>query len=94
MVHRPQRSGPTRRLLAGTGLALLISVGVACGGDNETDMPATTTMVPVTETMVPVTETTMLVKNRPLNRCVTVMSGQRPPPGVTIPRCEPTPTKP
>ena len=30
------------------------------------------------------------VKNMPLNSCVSVMSGGRPPTGVTIPRCIPT----
>ncbi len=30
------------------------------------------------------------VKNAPLNACISVMSGGRPSPGVTIPRCIPT----
>lgn len=34
--------------------------------------------------------TTVRVKNMPLNNCVSVMSGERPPPGVTVPRCVPT----
>ncbi|NBN90848.1 MAG: hypothetical protein EBV24_11250 [Actinobacteria bacterium] len=34
--------------------------------------------------------TTGKVKNMPLSACISVMSGGRPSPGVTIPRCIPT----
>jgi hypothetical protein len=62
-------------------LGVLATLGtglVACGGDNDggnnNDSPTTTGKV----------------KNMPLNACVSVMSGGRPSPGVTIPRCIPT----
>lgn len=87
MALRTSPRGSVRRLAAGAGLALLITVGMACGGDSETD-PTT----PTTPTTVPATDVTLPVKNMPLNNCVSVMSGERPPPGVTIPRCKPTGT--
>ena len=73
------------RVMAGAGVALLLSVGLACGGEDETDTPTTTTTVVTTEETLP-------VKNMPRNNCVSVLSGERPPPGVTIPRCIPTGT--
>lgn len=36
------------------------------------------------------TRTTVRTKNAVLNNCISVMSGERPPAGVTIPRCIPT----
>ena len=78
---------PARRLVAGAGVALLITVGLACGGDNETDTPTTTTT-----TTVPAGEAPAPVKNAALNNCVSVMSGQRPAPGATVPRCVPSGT--
>lgn len=61
--------------------AALVTLGmglVACGGGsnggNEDESPSTTSRV----------------KNMPLNSCVSVVSGERPPAGVTIPRCVPT----
>ena len=56
-----------------------LTIGLAaCGGDNNdvnrNEGPSTTTRV----------------KNMPLNNCVSVISGDRPAPGVTIPRCVPT----
>jgi len=83
MTRTATDTKPVRRVLAGVGVALLVTVGVACGGDGETDTPTTT---------VPAAETTLPVKNMPLNNCVSVMSGERPKPGVTVPRCIPTPT--
>lgn len=57
---------------------LAVALG-ACGGgndgDNKNDGPDTTTA---------------RVKNMPLNNCVSVISGDRPAAGVTIPRCVPT----
>ena len=81
----PSQTRSARRLLASTGVALLIAVGVACGGDSKTDTPTTPTTVPATDVTLP-------VKNMPRNDCVSIMSGERPPPGVTIPRCQPTGT--
>lgn len=83
----PSHTRTARRVLASTGVALLITVGLACGGDSETD-PTT----PTTPSTVPATDVTLPVKNMPRNNCVSVMSGERPPPGVTIPRCQPTGT--
>jgi len=83
MALRTTYRNPARRLAASAGVAMLLTLGLACGGDNETDTPTTT---------VPATETTVLVKNRPLNNCVSVMSGERPAAGVTVPRCTPSNT--
>ena len=59
-------------------LMLAVALG-ACGGGNDggnqNNGPETTTA---------------RVKNLPLNDCVSVMSGERPAAGVTIPRCVPT----
>jgi hypothetical protein len=87
MALRRSHRHPVRRLAAGAGVAMLLSVGLACGGDSDTD-PTT----PTTPTTVPATDVTLPVKNMPLNNCVSVMSGERPPPGATIPRCKPTGT--
>ena len=66
-------------IAASAALVMLSSGLAACGGGgndggNQDDNPATT----------------VRVKNMPLNSCVSVMSGERPPVGVTIPRCVPT----
>ena len=86
MTGQATSSRIARRLTGITGVAVVLTVAVACGGGSDTAAPTTTA------TTVPVTETTALVKNRPLNNCVSVMSGERPRPGVTIPRCVPTTT--
>lgn len=66
-----------------TGLVALIALAslgtglVACGGSdggNQNEGPTTTGKV----------------KNAPLNACTSIMTGGRPSPGVTIPRCIPT----
>ena len=56
------------------------TLAAACGGGEANDSP----------------EVTVPVKGAPLNGCVSVMSGERPAAGVTIPRCVPTtsPNKP
>jgi hypothetical protein len=62
---------------AGAAVLAVLSLGLlACGGggSDSDDSPATT----------------QRTKNMPLNSCVSVMSGGRPSPGVTIPRCIPT----
>jgi hypothetical protein len=62
---------------AGAAALAVLSLGLlACGGggSDSDDSPATT----------------QRTKNMPLNSCVSVMSGGRPSPGVTIPRCIPT----
>lgn len=61
---------------AASALAVLSLGLMACGGggSDSDDSPATT----------------QRTKNMPLNSCVSVMSGERPPTGVTIPRCVPT----
>jgi hypothetical protein len=62
---------------AGAAALAVLSLGLlACGGggSDSDDSPATT----------------QRTKNAPLNACVSVMSGGRPSPGVTIPRCIPT----
>ena len=59
------------------GSLAVLSLGlVACGGgsDDSNNNPSTTSRT----------------KNMVLNSCVSVMSGGRPSPGVTIPRCVPT----
>ena len=66
--------------VAASSVLFVLAVGlVACGGggdgDNQNDGPETTS-VPV--------------KNMRLNDCVSVISGDRPKPGVTVPRCVPT----
>lgn len=63
-----------RRTLAALGLAAALVVGTACGGGGETDTPTTTT----TTVALATEDTAPLVKNRPLNNCVSVFSGQRP----------------
>ena len=65
--------------VAASTALIMLSVGLAaCGGGsdggNQEESPSTTSRV----------------KNMPLNSCVSVMSGERPPPGVTVPRCVPT----
>ena len=65
--------------VAASAALIMLSTGLAaCGGGsddgNEDESPSTTSRV----------------KNMPLNSCVSVMSGERPPPGVTVPRCVPT----
>jgi hypothetical protein len=62
--------------VASAAVLVFLSLGlVACGGGSDSDdSPATT----------------QRTKNMPLNACVSVMSGGRPSPGVTIPRCIPT----
>ena len=60
---------------------MTLAVATACGGSGSGDTPTTVITDPPT--------TEVLVKNRPLNNCVSVMSGERPSPGVTIPRCQP-----
>ena len=64
-------------LLSLAALAALGAGLVACGGSDDgikNEGPTTTGRV----------------KNAPLNACTSVMSGGRPSPGVTIPRCIPT----
>ena len=73
-----------KRTGIGLGTAIILMVAAACSGGGGTDEPADTTVVE--------TSTSVLVKNMPLNNCVSVMSGERPPPGVTIPRCIPSST--
>lgn len=64
---------------ASSALFMLALALGACGGGNDggnqNNGPETTTA---------------RVKNLPLNDCVSVMSGERPAVGVTIPRCVPT----
>ena len=73
-----------KKIGIGLGTALVLVVAAACGGGSGTDEPADTTVVE--------SSTSVLVKNMPLNNCVSVISGERPPPGVTIPRCIPSAT--
>lgn len=73
-----------KRIGAGFGTALVLVVAAACGGGSGTDEPADTTVVE--------SSTSVLVKNRPLNNCVSVQSGSRPAAGVTVPRCIPSTT--
>lgn len=73
-----------KRIGAGFGIALVLVVAAACGGGSGTDEPADTTVAE--------SSTSVLVKNRPLNNCVSVISGDRPTAGVTIPRCIPSTT--
>lgn len=73
------RSSKVRAGVAASTALVMLTLGVAaCGGDdnggNKDESPATTSRV----------------KNMPLNSCVSVMSGERPPTGVTLPRCIPT----
>lgn len=68
-----------RTVTISLGVVGLLGIGVAaCGGSdnggNQGNSPTTIA----------------LVKNMPLNSCVSVMSGGRPTVGVTIPRCIPT----
>ena len=71
---------------AATAVAALLFLGTAaCGsGDTDTATTETTTAVDAGEE-----STDELVKNRPLNNCVSVISGERPASGVSIPRCDP-----
>ncbi len=78
MPHHARPTGIRAGIVASaTLLALGLGLG-ACGGGNnggnQDEVPATTPRV----------------KNMPLNSCVSVMSGERPAPGVTVPRCVPT----
>lgn len=73
------RSSKFRAVFAAGTAICFLAVGLgACGNGNDdgnqNDSPSTTARV----------------KNMPLNSCVSVMSGDRPPAGVTIPRCVPT----
>ena len=73
-----------KRTGVGLGTAIILFVAAACGGGGGTDEPVDTTVAE--------SSTSVLVKNRPLNNCVSVMSGSRPSAGVTVPRCIPTTT--
>lgn len=67
----------TKAGVASVAALVMLSLGLmACGGggSDSDDSPATT----------------QRTKNMPLNSCVSVMSGERPPTGVTLPRCVPT----
>lgn len=67
----------TKAGVASAAALVMLSLGLlACGGggSDSDDSPATT----------------QRTKNMPLNNCVSVMSGDRPAAGVTIPRCVPT----
>jgi len=64
-----------RSIIATSAAIALLSIGTtACGGGESDQSP----------------DTGGRVKNAPLNACISVMSGGRPSPGVTIPRCIPT----
>lgn len=86
MERQTPHSHITRRLAGITCGAVLMTVLVACGGSDDTTPTTTVAAESSTET------TAALVKNMPRNNCVSVMSGERPPAGVTIPRCTPTGT--
>jgi hypothetical protein len=79
------RNGRVSRAGAVLAAVVTLAVGAACGGGGSSDTPTTVITDPPT--------TEVLVKNRPLNNCVSVMSGERPKPGVTIPRCQPNAPK-
>ena len=62
-----------RRSSATVGLLVALTLtATACGGGGDSDNTTTTTVAVVTEDTAP------LVKNRPLNNCVSVFSGERP----------------
>jgi hypothetical protein len=64
-----------RRSTATLGLMVALTLtATACGSSGDTDTPTTTT----TTVAVVTEDTAPLVKNRPLNNCVSVFSGQRP----------------
>jgi hypothetical protein len=64
-----------RRSTATVGLVVALTLAAtACGGGGDTDTPTTTT----TTVALATEDTTPLVKNRPLNNCVSVFSGERP----------------
>ena len=75
-----QRIQPRKWKVRGAALGLVVVLvplaGCSGGGDSD----------------VPTTDSAMLTKNMPLNNCVSVMSGARPSPGVTTPRCIPSTT--
>lgn len=73
-----------KRAGMGLGTVIVLVVAAACGGGGGTDEPVDSTVVE--------SSTSVLVKNRPLNNCVSVISGDRPSAGVTIPRCIPSTT--
>lgn len=77
-MSQASRTKKLRVGIAASVALIMLSVGLAaCGGgsDGGNDNES---------------PSTTRVKNMPLNSCVSVMSGERPPPGVTVPRCVPT----
>ena len=73
-----QMSSPSRRIGVWAAVAsALLVVLAACGGGDANDSP----------------DTTVVSKGAPLNSCTNVVSGARPAPGVTLPRCAPTTIK-
>ena len=88
-VEKEQVMNRKARTMKNSGVALglvCVLVGMAaCGGGGDSDEPAT-------ETTAVESSSSVLVKNQRLNECVSVMSGERPPPGVTVPRCIPSTT--
>lgn len=85
------RTHTARRRSALVAVGALMSLGAltGCGGGSDNEgIPADPDGVEEG-----IEDDEILVKNRPLNDCVSVMSGERPAPGATVPRCTPTQNK-
>lgn len=77
MSHNSRLSKSRVGLATSAALITFVSVLAACGGSGSGGNDDNT-------------PTTVRTKNAVLNNCVSVISGERPPAGVTIPRCIPT----
>ena len=78
------RTAHRRSAFVAVGALLSLGALAGCGGGGDDEG------IPADDSVA--VDDSMPVKNMPLNNCVSVMSGERPPQGVTIPRCQPTGT--
>ena len=84
MFRSSIRTAHRRSALVAVGALLSLGALAGCGGGGDDEG------IPADDSVA--VDDSMPVKNMPLNNCVSVMSGDRPAPGVTVPRCTPTGT--
>ena len=81
MFRSSIRTAHRRSALVAVGALLSLGALAGCGGGGDDEG------IPADDSVA--VDDSMPVKNKPLNNCVSVMSGDRPAPGVTVPRCMP-----
>ena len=82
MFRSSIRTARRRSAVVAVGALLPLGALAGCGGGGDDEG------IPADDSVA--VDDSMPVKNRPLNNCVSVISGERPAPGVTVPRCVPT----